>query len=95
MSNRQRYIDQLKAKLDEWNADIDQMEVQANLAKADIKDDVQEKIAELKVKRQEMRDHLDHLANAGDDAWEDIKAGADRTWDTLSDTLKSVIARFK
>ncbi len=93
--SRDRYIEQLKSKLDEWNGEIDRLEVQAHLAKADIKDEVEEKIGELKAKRHEIDEHLDRLRDASEDAWEDIKDGAEQTLSTLSETFKSIAARFK
>jgi Flp pilus assembly pilin Flp len=38
---------------------------------------------------------LTELKDAGDDAWEDLKAGIDSTWDSLGNALKSAASRFK
>ena len=38
---------------------------------------------------------LAELKDAGDDAWEDLKAGLDGAWNTLGNALKSATARFK
>jgi hypothetical protein len=35
------------------------------------------------------------LKEAGDDAWEDLKAGIDSAWDSLSGAIKSAASRFK
>ncbi|MDT8407906.1 MAG: hypothetical protein RQ715_11730 [Methylococcales bacterium] len=93
--NKTQYIEQLKSKLDQWNGEIDRLEAQAELTKADIKTDVQGKIGELKAKRNKINEHINQLQDASEDAWEDIKTGADQAVNTLTETFKSVSAQFK
>ncbi|MBE0487393.1 MAG: coiled coil domain-containing protein, partial [Marinobacter sp.] len=52
-------------------------------------------IEELKSMREDARKKLDELSEAGDDAWEDLKAGVDSAWDSVSSSIKHAVARFK
>lgn len=38
---------------------------------------------------------LTELKDAGDDAWENLKAGIDSAWDSFGNTLKSAALKFK
>ena len=53
MSDRTAYIKKMKAKLDEWNADIAKLEAKADGAEADMKIKYNEKIDALKEQREE------------------------------------------
>ena len=52
MSSRDDYLDQFKAKLDEWNAEIDKLESNARQAQADAKVQYDKQLEALR----EMRD---------------------------------------
>ena len=95
MSSRDAYIQKMKAKLDEWNADIAQLEAKADGAEADMKMKYNEKIDALKKQREEAAAKLVELRNASEDAWEDIKVGLESAWDSLGSAMKSALSKFK
>jgi len=41
------------------------------------------------------KEKLGELKAAGDDAWEDLKAGIASAWDSVGDALKSAKKRFE
>ena len=95
MSNREAYVKKMKAKLDEWDADIAKIEAKAEYAEANMKIKYNEKIDELKQQRKEATSKLHELQSAGDEAWEDIKTGLDSAWDSLGKAVSSALSRFK
>ena len=95
MSNRDAYIKKMKAKLDEWNADIAIIEAKAESAGADMKIKYHQKIDELKQQRQEATTKLVELQNSSDEAWGDIKAGLEKAWDSFGNAVNSALSRFK
>ncbi|WP_163558212.1 coiled coil domain-containing protein [Halomonas sp. NO4] len=95
MSNREVYEQKLQAKLDEWQAEIDKLKARARGAEADARIEHEKEIDDLEARRDEARQKLSELREAGDDAWEDVKAGAERAWDSLSESLKNARSRFK
>ena len=91
---RDAYVQKMKAKLDEWNADITKLEATARQRDADARADVQRRIEELKEKRKKVADDLDRLRRRGEDAWEDLKAGIDSAAGALGEALRSARSRF-
>jgi len=93
--SRDIFVKKMKAKLDEWNAEIDKLEAQSRQKGADVQADYRERIAELKSQRQEARQKLDKLQDAGESAWEDLKSGVELAAGALGDALKSARTRFQ
>lgn len=94
MSDRDAYVKKMKAKLDEWNADIAKLEAKADGAEADAKIKYNKHIDELQKQRKEAAAKLEELKNSGDDAWEDIKTGLESSWNSLGNAVKSALSRF-
>ena len=92
---RDAYVNKMKAKLEEWNADIAKLEAKARQKEADAQQQYQAKIASLKEKRQTVEEHLDKMRQAGTDAWDDLKAGFEMAADSLGEALRSARSRFQ
>lgn len=95
MSKRDTYVQQLHAKLDEWNANIDKLTVKANQVEADSRREYQEQIDTLKRKRREIENKLTDLKRSGEDAWSDFKTGIDIALESMNEAVKSAMSRFK
>ncbi len=95
MNDREVYIDKMKAKLDEWNADINKLQAKANGAEADMKQKYDQEIQHLKEQREEAADKLAELQKAGDGAWKDLKSGMEDAWNSLGKSVDSAFSRFK
>jgi septal ring factor EnvC (AmiA/AmiB activator) len=91
---RDAYVQKMKAKLDEWNADIAKLEAKARQKEADARADVERRIEKLKAKRKTVEDDLDQLLRSGEYAWEDLKAGIDSAADALGEALRSARSHF-
>jgi len=94
MTSRHEYIDKLKDKLDEWDADIDELEARAQKAKAGLQFELQDQITSLKLKRDIARLKLSEIRDAGEEAWEDIKAGAEEAWSDVKDAMEKAKSHF-
>lgn len=95
MSMKETYEQKLKAQLDEWGAEIDKLKAKADGEEADIQLEYYKKIEELRTMQASATNKLSELKDAGDDAWEDLKAGIDSAWDSLGNAVKSAASRFK
>lgn len=95
MGMKEAYEQKLQAKLDEWSADIDKLKAKADSAEADLQLEYYKQIEELRSMQETAADKLIELKDAGDDTWEDIKAGVESTWDSLGNALNSFASRFK
>ena len=88
MNTRDEYVAKAQAKLDQWNAQIDELEARARQAKAQEVQKHQERIADLKRKRDEAQQKLEEIQGAGEDAWGSLKSGAEELWQDLTTTLQ-------
>lgn len=95
MSSRQETLDKLKLKLDEWNTKIDELEVQAKLAKMQNREKYESEIARLKQKRNELRDTLEKMPESGEKAFEELRTVAEQAWEALSDAYNRARDQFK
>jgi len=95
MSAKQAYEKKLEARLDEWKAEIDKLKAKAAGAEADAQLQYEKEIDNLQKRQAEARQKLEELRKAGDDAWEDMKAGIENAWSELQDAMGKATARFK
>lgn len=94
MSTRKEYVEKLKARLDEWNAEIDLLETKARQAEASAERQYLDKVSELKRRREEAAHTLRQIQDASDEAWHKLKEGADRIWDNVSTTMQETKKAF-
>jgi predicted nucleic acid-binding Zn-ribbon protein len=95
IKNKEAYVQKLHAKIDEWNADFDRLKAKADQVEADSRIEYQKQIQALKSKRDDIEKKVSEISRSGEDAWEDLKAGADLAWEAMSEALKSATSRFK
>jgi uncharacterized coiled-coil DUF342 family protein len=95
MNMKESYQQKLQAHLDEWSAEIDKLKARADKADADVRLEYYEQIEALREKQEAAKDKLTELMTAGDDAWEDLKAGTEIAGLALSDAISKATSRFK
>ena len=94
MTNRHEYIEKFKNKLDEWDADIDELEAQAQKTKAELKFELEDQITSLKVKRDIAKLKLSEIMDSSEEAWEDFKTGAEEAWSDLKSAMEKARSHF-
>jgi hypothetical protein len=94
MTTRHEYIEKLKNKLDEWDTDIDALESDIARARADLKFELKDQMAAVRLRRDNARLKLRELADASDDAWKDLMDGADEAWDSIREALEKARSHF-
>lgn len=95
MSMKDAYLQKIEAQLEDWKSEIDKMKAKADKADADMKLEYYEKIEELRTKQQAAQEKFTELKNAGEDAWEDLKAGVELAGVSLREALESASSRFQ
>ena len=95
MVNKEAHRENLEAQMREWSAKIDVMKAKADQAEADAKIEYQNRIEDLRQKKEALQAKLSELQNASDAAWKDIKAGTERAAADLKDALQSALSKFK
>jgi len=92
---RDVYVEKMKAKLDEWNADIAKLEARARQKEADVQVSYQDQIETLKNRRNAAEEKLEKMRKGGSEAWSDLKEGLERAADSLGEALRSAQSRFR
>lgn len=94
MNQKDAYEKKIRAQLDEWSAEIDQLKAKAEKAEADTRLKLNEDIDAATAKKEAVREKLDELRDAGDDAWEDLKVGLQGAWRSMETAVQSAQSRF-
>ncbi|MBK9324902.1 MAG: hypothetical protein KBF24_05215 [Thiobacillaceae bacterium] len=94
MSKRDEYVEQLKQNLDQWNTEIAKWEAKAKVTKTDLRIDYEMQLEALRKHREEATAKLKELQASGEEAWNDLVAGADAAWATMRDAFDKATAHF-
>jgi uncharacterized coiled-coil DUF342 family protein len=95
MSNKEAYQQQLEAKLEEWQAEIDKLRAKAKGAAADSQVEYNQQIDALQSKQDEATQKLAELQEAGEGAWEQLKTGAEKAWNDLGEAVNAAKSKFR
>ena len=88
MENLREYIDKLAARLKELDREINKLETIADKAIEDIKAEYHQQIKDLFLKKAKVQDQVKKLQKASGNAWEDMKAGTELSWEVFHDSVK-------
>jgi chromosome segregation ATPase len=94
MSKRDEYVEQLKQNLDQWNSEIAKWEAKAKVTKTDLRIDYEMQLEALRKHREEATAKLKELQASGEEAWNDLVAGADAAWATMREAFDKATAHF-
>lgn len=95
MSERDAYIEKLKARLDQWNVEIARMEVNAREAQADAKVEYEKALKHMAEQRERAREQLMEMQVASDAAWQELRRGAETAIDEMSRAWDRAMKQFK
>jgi hypothetical protein len=88
LENRREYIDIIAERLEELDREIGKLEKLADEAVEEVKADYRKQIEYLFLKKAKVQDQVDKLKKASGNAWEDMKAGTELSWEVFQDSLK-------
>ncbi len=95
MTSRDEYLDKFKAKLDEWNADIDKLEARAREAQDDARAQYESQLQALRVMRDDALEQYNQVQSAAVDAWDAMAKGTEKAWQAWVDAFEDARSRFK
>jgi SMC interacting uncharacterized protein involved in chromosome segregation len=95
MKNREEYIDQMTAQLKEWSKKIDELEFKARAARADARITYENRIRDMKSKRESVIKRLQELKGAGNEAWESMADGVEAAWGEFKHAFTEAKDKFK
>ncbi|MDX1824083.1 MAG: hypothetical protein R3354_05170 [Thiohalomonadales bacterium] len=88
--DRNAFIENLKARLEELDNEFNQVQVKAEKAGEDIRHQWEKRKLELKEKRQQLAAQLEKLRSTADSHWEEARGHADKAWETAVAGLKDI-----
>ncbi len=91
---RDAYVAKLKAKIDDWNAEISSLEARAHQVSADSKAEIQRQLDNAKAKRDDVVAKVDGLRQAGGDAWKELKGGVKSSLKELDRAVRAASSKF-
>ena len=94
MTSRDDYLDEFKAKLDEWNAEIDKLESNARQAQADAKVQYDEQLEALREMRDDAQTKFSEMQNTTADAWDVMLQGTEKAWETWTNAFAQARSKF-
>lgn len=94
MSSHKSFIDQLTNQLEKWDYDLDRLEHRLNDISDELKEKLDNTVAQLKSDRKELIEKVQKYEQAGEDAIEDLKEGLDIAWDSIKMALLSAKSEF-
>lgn len=92
---RKAYEEKLEAQMKEWNAQIALLKAKADKAKAQTKIEYYTIIEGLQQKRDKAMVKLQQLKAAGPEAWEGLKASAEKGWAEVKTAFHDALSKFK
>jgi len=84
---REAYQEKIEASLNEWAAQIELLKAKAQKVEAQAKMEYYNKLEDVRIKENAVRQKLAELKSAGDDAWEKLKTSAEAAAEELRKAL--------
>ena len=98
METKDTYSKKMKAKFEDlnhkWNLERNKLEAKAQHAKVEVKKKFEEQLTALQKSRETMRQKLNQVDTASEDAWKDFKEGVDNAWKSLNEAIKKARSHF-
>lgn len=93
--SKSAYMDKAKAKIAEWNADIEKLQAKMAGANAEAKIQDQNQIKELRKQRDLGQEKLKEAQAASDSAWDELSAGFTSAFETVQKSFQDAMNKFK
>lgn len=97
--NKDEVLAQIKKQYDDvnfrWSRERDKFEADMQHVSADSRKEYEEKREEFRKWRKDLKEKIIDLEVASDNAWDDLKDGAENSWKQLSTAFDKATANFK
>ena len=98
-TQKDEFVQQLKKQYDDlnyrWSRERDKFEADLQHTEADAKQEFEAKREEYRKFRSHLKERIVELDVASDNAWDDLKDGAEKSWSALSQAFDKAAAHFK
>ena len=95
MTNRDEYVEKMKAQLDQWNRQMATWDAASREATAEAKIELEKQMGIMKSRADDLVFRMELLKGASADAWQEIARGADEARKTMQDAFEKARFHFK
>jgi hypothetical protein len=94
MTIREEYVEKLKKDLDEWNTELNRLETSIRKVDAQSRARYRAVVQGIEGKIRLLKQNIALIENAGTEAWQEIKVGAENAWKDLEKSFKDARDKF-
>ena len=94
MSSRDEYIEKMKRQLDEWNEDVDRLEVQISEVQSSAKEELQTRLKQAREGYDTAKEKLQEIRAEGDESWEKARDEVEHVWKVLKQSINYFRSRL-
>ena len=91
--NREKVLAKMEQKLRDWGGDIEKFRGKTDELGSKAREKIQGQVEDLRAKQELARRKLQEMKKTGGEAWEDLRAGAERAMDDLRKAVENVIKK--
>jgi phage host-nuclease inhibitor protein Gam len=88
IDKKSEYIEKISERLKELDREISKLEKAADKAVEAVKAEYRQQITDLFLKKAKVHEQIDKLQEASGNAWEDMKAGTELSWEVFRDSVE-------
>jgi nucleotide-binding universal stress UspA family protein len=92
---RKAYQEKIEAQLKEWGTKIDELRAKAGKSKTELKIKYERQIEELRTQQGVVQQKLRELRDSGEEAWEGLEIGMEKSLEELKGSLDRTLLTFK
>lgn len=93
--SKHEYVQKLKNQLDEWDYELDRLEVRAKDVQQSVSEKVKANVAELKEKSEQLKVRFREVEHATEEAAADVKDALEMAWNSLKMGVLAVRSEFE
>ena len=95
MTNRDEYVEKMKAQLDQWERQTVMWEAAAREATSEAKMELEKQIGIMRSRADDLVYRMELLKSASADAWQEIARGADEARKAMQDAFEKARLHFR
>ncbi len=95
MASREEVVQELKDKLDEWNAKLDELKLQAKLGEMENREKLDMEFADYQARKDDILARLEKMRSSSEEAFTDLRHGAEQAFEALKESFFNARSHFK
>jgi len=92
---KHEFIEEMQTRLDQLDAKTDELEARARGAAIEVRREAEREMKAIKQSKAAAERKLEVLGEATDDAWYELKQGAELAWRSLATSVENAAKRFQ